>query len=243
MNSSSRRGLLAVPAYNEAAGLEPLVARLRECFPELDLLVVDDGSRDETAETLRQVGVVSARHLCNLGYGRAIQTALRYAIAGHYDYVLTVDGDGQHPPEEARRVLDHFLSSDLDLCIGSRFVATRDYAGTPLGRRVGMVTFSWLARLVTGQRFYDTTSGLKAMRRTVFDPLTRWNFVDFHLEAIVYLMRLGLRVGEYPVTMQERRHGQSMYTLAHLVTYPLKTLMMVVIASAQASLTRRTRRP
>ena len=83
MTFSSRRGLLAVPAYNEAAGLEPLVARLRECFPELDLLVVDDGSRDETAETLRQVRVVSARHLCNLGYGRAIQTALRYAIAGH----------------------------------------------------------------------------------------------------------------------------------------------------------------
>jgi glycosyltransferase involved in cell wall biosynthesis len=241
MNSSSLRGLLAVPAYNEAAALEPLVTRLRECFPELDLLVVDDGSRDQTAETLHQLGVISARHLCNLGYGRAIQTALGYAIAGHYDYVLTLDGDGQHPPEEARLVLDHFLSSDLDLCIGSRFVATRNYAGTPLSRRLGMVTFSWLARLVTGQRFYDTTSGLKAMRRTVFDPLTRWNFVDFHAEAIVYLMRLGLSVGEYPVTMQERRHGQSMYTLAHFVTYPLKTLMMVIIASAQASLTRRTR--
>jgi glycosyltransferase involved in cell wall biosynthesis len=243
MNSSSLRGLLAVPAYNEAAGLKLLVMRLRECFPELDVLVVDDGSRDETAATLQQLGVVSARHLCNLGYGRAIQTALRYAIAGHYDYVLTVDGDGQHPPEEARLVLDHFLSSDLDVCIGSRFIATRNYAGTPWSRRLGMITFSWMARLVTGQRFYDTTSGLKAMRRTVFEPLTRWNFVDFHAEAIVYLMRLGWSVGEYPVTMQDRRHGQSMYKLADLVTYPLKTLMMVIIASAQASLTRRTRHP
>src|SRR5258708_36658243 len=112
MNSPSRRGLLAVPAYNEAAGLGPLVTRLRECFPELDLLVVDDGSRDRTAETLQQLGGGAARHLCNLGYGRARQTPLGNAIAGHYDYVLTEDGDGQSPPEKPALGLALFLAAD-----------------------------------------------------------------------------------------------------------------------------------
>jgi glycosyltransferase involved in cell wall biosynthesis len=238
MNASPRRGLLVVPAYNEEAALPGLIAGLRGAFPDLHLLVVDDGSRDGTPDVLRELGVTSARHLCNLGYGRTIQTALRYAMVNGYDYVLTVDGDGQHPPQEARRVLDHFLASGLDLCIGSRFVATRSYAGTPWGRRLGMVTFSLLAALVTGRRFFDTTSGLRVMRRTIFEPMTRWHFVDFHAEAIVYLARLGFAVGECPVTMDVRRSGHSMYTLPHMATYPFVTLLTVIIAVAQASLSK-----
>jgi len=239
MRGGPLRGLLAIPAYNEAATLPALIAALRQELPTLDLLVVDDCSYDATPIIVRELGVRSARHPCNLGYGRAIQTAIRFAMSGQYDYVVTVDGDGQHPPAQARTVVEHFLATSVDLCIGSRFVSSRSYVGSPLARRLGMVTFSWLARIVTGQRFYDTTSGLKVMRRTIFEPLTRWNLVDFHAEAIVYLARLGFSVSECPVTMEPRRHGESMYSFIDIFTYPLKTLLMVAIASVQASLSRR----
>jgi len=232
------RGLIAVPAHNEAATLPSVIASLREELPGIDLLVIDDWSRDDTPNLLRGLEVRSARHPCNLGYGRAIQTALRFAAEGEYDYVVTVDGDGQHPARQAKALLQHFLAGEMDMCIGSRFAAKGAYSGIPLSRRLGMLTFSGLARLVTGQRFYDTTSGLKVMRKTVFESLTRWNLVDFHAEAIVYLTRLGFKVSEYAVTMDARRHGASMYSFVDLFAYPLKTLLMVVIASVQASLAR-----
>jgi hypothetical protein len=99
-----------------------------------------------------------------------------------------------------------------------------------------------LARLLTGRRFYDTTSGLKAMRRRVFEPLLRGQFVDFHAETIVYLARLGFRIAEHPVTMLERRQGRSMYSPVSAVAYPLKTLLLVVVALVQAAQARRESR-
>lgn len=233
--------LFAVPAFNEETTISEVVSRVRSSFGDVDLLVVDDGSRDRTSEILARLGVRTARHACNLGYGRAIQTALKYAIAHDYDTLVTLDADGQHHPEQLRAMLDAFHAGPSDLLIGSRYVAARSYAGAPLGRRIGMLTFSILVGIVTGRRIYDTTSGLKVIRRSVFEPLVRWHFVDFHAEAIGYLMRLGHEVGEFPITVAERRHGQSMYNLLSAVKYPLKTLLMFVLGLSQAALAGRDR--
>ena len=235
----SDRMLLAIPAYNEEASVAEVVAQVRRELPRLDMLVVDDGSRDRTPAILAELGVATARHLCNLGYGRAIQTALKYAERLDYDGLVTLDADGQHPPEQLGAMLEAFGGGGFDLLIGSRYAAARRYTGAPLGRRLGMRTFSLLLYLVTGQRVYDTTSGLKAMRRSVFEPLVRGQFLDFHAEALVYLMRLGYRVGEFPIAMRERQHGQSMYGLLGALEYPLKTLLMLVLGLSQAALARR----
>src|SRR5262245_37608632 len=208
----SNRTLVAIPAYNEEATIADVVARVRGCSPRLDLLVVDDGSVDATARILQELHVMTARHCCNLGYGRAIQTALLFALRRGYDAVITLDADGQHDPTPILPMHEHAIACGYDVLIGSRFVEPRSYAGSPFGRRLGMLLFSELVRLLAKQRIYDTTSGLKILQRTVFAPLARWHFVDFHAEAIVYLMRLGYRVGEYPVTAAPRRHGQSMYS-------------------------------
>ncbi|HET7294254.1 MAG TPA: glycosyltransferase family 2 protein [Vicinamibacteria bacterium] len=236
------RILLAVPAHDEEATVADLVARVRRELPEYDLLVVDDGSRDRTGRILDELGVRTARHYCNLGYGRAIQTALKYAARSGYEGLVTLDADGQHPPEQVRAMLEAFGAGGFDMLIGSRYVASQRYAGAPLGRRLGMRTLSLLLSLVTGQRVYDTTSGLKAMRRVVFAPLIRGQFLDFHAEALVYLMRLGYRVGEFPIAMPERLHGQSMYGLVSALEYPLKTLLLLVLGLTQASLARREAR-
>ncbi|MGH9871905.1 MAG: glycosyltransferase family 2 protein [Pyrinomonadaceae bacterium] len=242
MSPNVSRILIAIPAYNEAGTIAAVVERVRSALPDHDLLVVNDGSGDATGSILKTLGVTVATHRCNLGYGRAIQTAIMYALESDYDALITLDADGQHQPEQVEGLLRDFEAGGCDLLIGSRYIAGRDYRDAPFGRRVGMRLFSLIVKLVVGQRVYDTSSGLKVMRHTVFDPLTQWHFVDFHAEAIVYLMRLGYRIGEYPVTVAERAQGRSMYTLVNYFKYPLKTSMLVLLGIIQAGLTRRRRR-
>jgi glycosyltransferase involved in cell wall biosynthesis len=233
------RILVAIPSYNEQATIADVVQGVRESLPGYDLLVVDDGSTDSTRNVLEALCVARARHLCNLGYGRAIQTAVKYANRHGYDALVTLDADGQHDPSQLRGMLEEFLRGPWDLLIGSRYSVSHDYSGAPFARRIGMAMFSFAVHLMTGRRIYDTTSGLKAMRRSTFEPLSRWHFVDFHAEALVYMMRLGYRIGEHPITVAPRQHGQSMYSLVSVLKYPLKTFMMVVLGVIHASLTKR----
>jgi glycosyltransferase involved in cell wall biosynthesis len=242
MTANASRILIAIPAYNEAGTIAAVVNRVRSSLPNCDLLVVNDGSGDATGLILKTLRVTVATHLCNLGYGRAIQTAIMYALDGGYDALITLDADGQHRPEQVEGLLREFESGSSDVLIGSRYVASGGYKGAPLGRRVGMQLFSLIVKLVVGQRVYDTSSGLKIIRHTVFDPLTHWHFVDFHSEAIVYLMRLGYRIQEFPVTVGERTQGRSMYTLINYFKYPLKTSMLVLLGIIEAGLTRRRHR-
>jgi glycosyltransferase involved in cell wall biosynthesis len=239
--ATAARVLIAVPAFNEEQTLAGVIGRIRATLPEHDLLVVNDGSRDATARILAEQRVTTASHLCNLGYGRAIQTALLYAWRHDYDVLVTLDADGQHQPEQVRDLLAALARNGWDVCLGSRYRSAQGYRGAPLGRRAGMLTFSLFVGLVTGQRIWDTTSGLRALRRPVFEPLARWHFIDFHAEAIVYLMRLGYRIGEHPITVDARRHGRSMYSLGSAVKYPLKTLLMVLLGLSQAALARARR--
>jgi glycosyltransferase involved in cell wall biosynthesis len=233
------RILIAIPAYNEAATITNVINRVRDSMPDYDLLVINDGSRDNTGQILKELKIVTATHLCNLGYGRAIQTAIKYALQNGYEVLITLDADGQHHPEQIQMMTEEFGKNHWDYLIGSRYIKLRSYKEAPLGRRIGMQLFSLLTRLATGRRVYDTTSGLKVMRRTVFEPLTHWHFVDFHAEAIVYLLRLGFSIGEYPITISERKHGESMYNVLSYLKYPLKTSLLVLLGVIQASLTRR----
>jgi glycosyltransferase involved in cell wall biosynthesis len=236
---SAPRVLVAVPAYNEEATIDKIVSRVRESMPDFDLLVVNDGSRDKTRQILENLGVATATHLCNLGYARAIQTAIKYALACDYETLITLDADGQHHPEQVLKIYAESVTHGWDVLIGSRYVGTKDYSQTPLGRRLGMQLFSLLVKLTSGQRVYDTSSGLKVMRRNVFEPLSQSLFVDFHAEAIVYLIRLGYRVGEYPITAAERTHGQSMYSFLSHFKYPLKTSLLIFLGLIEANLRRR----
>jgi glycosyltransferase involved in cell wall biosynthesis len=238
-SSSAQRVLVAVPAYNEEATIDKIVSRIRESMPDFELLVVNDGSSDNTGKILEDLGVVTATHLSNLGYARAIQTAIKYALACDYDTLITLDADGQHHPEQVLALYTESVNNGWDVLIGSRYVSTRNYSQSPFGRRIGMQLFSLIVKLASGQRVYDTSSGLKVMRRSVFESLAQSLFVDFHAEAIVYLIRLGYRVGEYPITAAERTHGQSMYSLLSHFKYPLKTSVLLLLGLIEANLRRR----
>jgi glycosyltransferase involved in cell wall biosynthesis len=239
LRTKESRCLVAIPAFNEAATIADVVGRVRQSLPEFDLLVVNDGSLDQTADVLRNLGVTTAAHLCNLGYGRAIQTAVKFAHRFGYESLITLDADGQHQPEQILALFNEFEASRADCLVGSRFVKAHDYGEAPFERRLGMVLFSWLTFLFAGKRIYDTTSGLKAIRASAFDALSRWHFVDFHAEAIVYLSRLGFSVAEFPITVEERRAGVSMYSPFKAMVYPAKTALMVLLAVVHARYSKR----
>jgi glycosyltransferase involved in cell wall biosynthesis len=233
------RGLIVIPAYNEADTIADVLLGLRRAAPELDRLVVTDGSRDATERIVTELGENRLSFLCNLGYGRALQAGIKYALARDYHHVVFFDGDGQHNPEDVPRLVRVLLEENADVVIGSRFGNGRPYAG-PLSRRSGQILFSYFTRLLLKQRLYDTTSGLKAIRASACESLVRGTFLDFHTEALVRLGLLGLAIAEVPISVREREHGHSMYSLTSVVEYPIKTFLLSLLAILDVFLQRRT---
>jgi glycosyltransferase involved in cell wall biosynthesis len=230
----TQRALAVIPAYNEAETIAGVLEGVREAVPDVDRLVVTDGSRDGTAAVVTALGERHLELVCNVGYGRAVQAGLRYAMAHGYEVVVTLDGDGQHDPHDVPRVIEALETTSADVVIGSRYMGAR-YRG-PAGRRFGQVAFSLLTRLLMGQRIYDTTSGLKAMRASACRAILEGRFLDFHTEALVRLRLLGFRIVELPIDVHERTAGRSMYSFFRALVYPVKTGLLVVTGILDALL-------
>ncbi len=145
-----------IPAYNEGDAVDRVVAKLRELRPEAEILVVDDGSTDDTAQAARRAGAKVVRHPYNKGNGAAVKTGLRNAGG---EVVLLLDADGQHPPEDIERVLAGI--GEYDLVVGAR---TRDSESAWI-RDLGNAIFNSLATYLSGRRIPDLTSGFRAMKR------------------------------------------------------------------------------
>jgi glycosyltransferase involved in cell wall biosynthesis len=148
---------VVVPAFNEAQAIGPLVAALRAAAPWHQIIVVDDGSSDATAERAREGGATVVRHPYNKGNGAAVKTGIRTATG---DYVLIIDGDGQHRAADATRIVSKL--GEYDLVIGARSTGTQ----ANHARLLGNSALNWLASCLTGRTVPDLTSGFRAARRT-----------------------------------------------------------------------------
>jgi glycosyltransferase involved in cell wall biosynthesis len=224
-----QRVLIVVPEYNEEKTIAMVLKGLNQFVPGFDRVVVNDGSKDATGDIVTELGERQLKLVCNLGYGPALQTGLKYGLARRYDIVVSFDADGQHQPEDVSRVVEVLVKKDVDVVIGSRFCEGRAYTG-PLGRRLGQILFSHLTRMLIGRRIYDTTSGFKALRATACEEVVRTTFVDLHTEMIVRLSLLGFKIAEIPVSVRARSSGQSMHSFVSLLKYPLKTLLVTMVA-------------
>lgn len=224
--------LVLIPAHDEAATIGRVLEAVARHVHDADVLVVNDGSRDATGAIVAAARVPQLVLPCNLGYGRAVQTGLRYGVRRGYATVVMLDADGQHEPAEIPRLLEA-MRRGADVVIGSRFVEARRYSGPP-ARRPGMRLFSVLTWLLIGQRVYDTTSGFKALTRAAYEPLAFGNFLDFHAESLVFWGRSGFRIEEVPVAVAPRTSGRSMYSPLASATYPLKTLMLMLVGLMDA---------
>jgi glycosyltransferase involved in cell wall biosynthesis len=224
------RVLVIIPAYNESATIGGVIAELRASVPEYDILVIDDGSRDGTAEAvLRAGGARLVRMPCNTGIGGAMQTGYKYALRNGYDVAVQCDADGQHPPAEVRGLVERLLGGDADLVVGSRYVADSDYRPS-LSRRVGKSILSRVVDAVIGGGITDTTSGFRAANRRAFALFADHYPEDYpEAEALVILHRAGLRAAEIPVTMSERQGGQSSIRPLHAFYYMVKVVLAIFV--------------
>jgi len=142
--------LAIVPAYNEEGAIGGVIGEIRAFDPSFDVVVIDDASRDHTAEAAAASGARVVRLPFNLGIGGAVQTGFRYAFDGDYDIVARIDGDGQHDPAELSQLLPVVLRGDADICVGSRFAGADGYRSSGV-RRIGIRILAGTVSLLTGQ--------------------------------------------------------------------------------------------
>jgi glycosyltransferase involved in cell wall biosynthesis len=220
-------GLIVIPAYNEEKNLGKVLQAIRACGYEDDVVVVNDGSSDDTLGVATREGAEVVTHPVNLGYARALSTGIRHALEHGYPYVVFVDADGQHDPRQIADLKACALrQGGPDVVIGSRFLRDTGYRA-PLGRKLGMMLFSFITAVVGGQRVYDTTCGFKLIKRRVLEALSHHRFGDFHSEMIIFTLVAGFRVEEVPVQVAEREFGTSMYGTLSSLAYPFKTSLAI----------------
>jgi len=227
--------LVFIPAWNEEASIEAVVADVREHLPAADILVVDDGSTDATTERARAAGVLVAALPFNQGLGAALQTGYLYALREGYECCAHLDADGQHPASEVRRLLAEVEADRADLVIGSRYrdpdvpAESDDYRPT-FSRRIGTSVFRFFLTLATRQRFTDTTSGMRAANRRVMQLFSENYSPDFaEIESLQLAVRQGLRVEEVPVRMLERAGGSSFLTPLRSAFFIFKGVVVLLV--------------
>ncbi len=198
-----------MPAYNEGDSITDVLGDVRKHLPEADVVVIDDGSTDDTAAVARAAGALVLQMPFNLGVGGAMQTGYLYASQRGYDVAVQLDGDGQHPAEEARRLIEEIDRQNVDLLIGSRMGPDSDYH-FPFMRRVGIGLIAAIVWLVTGRKIADPTSGFRAASRRMMRFFARHypqSYLGDTVEALVMAARHGMRIGQTPVRMRPATHS------------------------------------
>lgn len=221
--------LIIIPAYNEAGGIRRVIADIRGAIPYADILVVNDGSSDNTGALAKLEGALVVNLSCNLGIGGAVQTGYRYAAANGYQYAAQMDGDGQHNPADFARMLEAARRMDADMVVGSRFVEKQGFQSTAM-RKLGIRLLSGLLSGLLGRKVTDPTSGFRLCNRRAIALFAHEYPTDYpEVEALVLLDNFQYSFQEVPVVMNERTSGTSSITSLKSVYYMIKVILAVLI--------------
>ncbi len=231
MATTAKTLLAVVPAYNEAGTVEGVVRSLRQAAPRFDVLVVDDGSTDDTAARASGAGATVIRLPFNLGIGGAVQTGFIYAHEQGYDYMAQVDGDGQHEAGELDKLLSAMLARpDLDMVCGSRFLTGDNRYPAPISRRTGIHIFAFALSKILRERVSDPTSGFRLYNRRAIALFARDYPHDYpEVEAVLMLHAHRLRMTEVPVQMHPRSGGRSSITKSRSLYYMIKVSLALLV--------------
>ena len=220
--------LIIIPAYQEEPNILRVIEDIQAHMTDADILVVNDGSVDQTSPLARGAGVKVIDHPYNMGIGATIQTGLLYACEHQYAQAMQIDGDYQHPAKEGPRLLQVLREEGADLVIGSRFIEHTDYHGTWL-RRTGNRLFQWVNALVVGQRIIDNTSGFRAYSGRAIALLSQTYLGEYpEPESISYLKSRSCKIIEVPVEMRNRPEGKSSITPFRSVYYMVRVLTSII---------------
>lgn len=217
--------LIVIPAYNEEENIERVVDNLIRNYPEFDYVVVNDGSKDRTAQICREKGYNLLDLPVNLGLAGGFQAGLKYAWRNGYDYAIQFDGDGQHRPEFIRAMKEK-MEEGYDIVIGSRFVTEKK---PKTMRMLGSNLISGAIRLTTGVRVKDPTSGMRMFQRKMIEEFALSLNYGPEPDTVSYLLRQGAKVAEVQVKMDERIAGVSYLNPVNAVKYMTKMLFSILI--------------
>jgi glycosyltransferase involved in cell wall biosynthesis len=224
------RHLAVIPAYNESATIAGVIARLREEAPQFDVIVVNDGSTDDTAQRARDAGADVLEMPFNIGIGGAVQAGFVYAKENGYRYMVQVDGDGQHEPADIA-TLQAAMEEDptVDVVCGSRFLEPGHYL-PPISRRTGIHVFAFLLSRIVRQPITDPTSGFRLYNRRAIELFSGDYPHDYpEVEAVLMLYNHRLRMREVPVRMFNRGGGVSSISSGKSAYYMIKVLLALFV--------------
>jgi glycosyltransferase involved in cell wall biosynthesis len=224
------RVLIVIPAFNESGRVGSVVRDVRRTLPGADVLVIDDGSADDTGAEARAFGALTLTLPMNLGYGAALQTGYKYAVRRGYEVIGQIDADGQHRAEHFPQMLSELADPGVDVVIGSRFLDRDGHYRPPRARKAGMAIFGWLASILTRQHISDPTSGFQVLRA----PVARFYCSDVYptdypdADILIALNRSGFTVREVPVQMRPS-DGLSMHQGHRSFYYVYKMLLSIFV--------------
>ena len=229
--------LAIVPAYNESGAIASTVRDITEHAPGFDVVVVNDGSTDETGERAREAGAQVIHHPFNIGIGGAVQSGYQYALDHGYDVAVQVDGDGQHDARYIPQLLQTLRADPrLNMVSGSRFLED-DQPGyrSSATRRMGIRLFSGVLSRITGRAVTDPTSGFRMTDRRGIELFARDYPHDYpEVEAVLMLHAHRLVAAEVPVRMRERTTGNSSINSGRSMYYMIKVLLAILLGLLRA---------
>jgi glycosyltransferase involved in cell wall biosynthesis len=221
--------LIVIPAFNEQEAIGQVVREIRETTPGVPVLVIDDCSVDSTVALARAAGaeVLSLPH--HLGLGGAVQAGYKLAFELGYEYVIRMDGDGQHDPRYIPKILETLRTSPCQMVIGSRYIDGEE-EHTSFARGLGVRFFRLVLRPILGQQVRDPTSGFVGVNREALHVFSRSFPLEYpEIETLVVLQRRAFRFVEVPCRMRRRLGGRSTITAVKSLYYIAHVLLGVFV--------------
>jgi len=228
--------MVLIPALNEEGAIAGVVQEVRAVLPDVTVVVVDDGSTDGTIREAKRAGARVLALPVHLGLGGAVQAGYKLAFELGFDYVIRVDGDGQHDPKDIPRILDTLQRESVEMVIGSRFnpedgsAVDGGFGSDNWVRSAGIGFFRAVLRPILGKPVHDPTSGFVGVNRAALAQFSRVFPLEYpEIEALVVLQRKRFRFAEVPCKMRPRRAGQSSITVTKSLYYVLHVLLGVFV--------------
>ena len=219
--------LIIIPAYNEAESIERVVDNLIENYPQYDYIVINDGSTDATRKVCVRRGYNILDLPVNVGLSGAIKSGMRYANYYGYDYVVQIDGDGQHAPKYIDMMMVSMKTTEADIIIGSRFKTEKKPFNA---RMIGSQIITWAIRVTTkGKYIGDVTSGMRLFNKKMIKRFGYEMHYSPEPDTLAYLLNSGVKIEEVQVEMYERRAGVSYLNFKNSIWYMMKMMFSILL--------------
>lgn len=227
------RILLIIPAYNEEENILRVCKEIDKKRPDLDYVVINDGSKDNTLKILQENNINHINLIHNLGIGGAVQTGYKYAHENGYDIAIQYDGDGQHDVSYVEKICEPLIKGEANMCIGTRYLdkSSSKFQSTFM-RRLGKNIISCIIRICCHKKITDPTSGFRATDKKIIEQFAKKYPTEYpEPESVVNVLKNKHKIIEKPVSMREREGGKSSIGTLKSIDYMIKVSLAILVDS------------